>query len=218
MIGNVSTLPTPALMLVTDRRLVGGQDALLRAVDEAVDGGVDLVQLREKDLPPEALLPLARRLRQVTSGRALLIVNGPLSVALACDADGLHLPEGAADVSRPGRPFLVGQSVHSQEAAVRAWSACRHYLVAGPVYVTPSHPGAAGCGAALIESVASAVAVPVLAIGGITPGRVEEVVRAGARGVAVISAILASPSPKAAAAALRAVLEMAWAEVGSTVP
>lgn len=218
MIGSVSTLPTPALMLVTDRRLAGGHDALLRAVDEAVDGGVDVVQLREKDLPPEALLPLARRLRQVTSGRALLVVNGPLEVALACDADGLHLPEGVADASRPGRPFLVGQSVHSREAAVRAWSACRDYLVAGPVYATPSHPGAAGCGPALIESVASAVAVPVLAIGGITPERVEEVVRAGARGVAVISAILAAPSPRAAAAALRDILEMAWAEVGSTVP
>ena len=75
---NAPRLQPPVLMLVTDRHLAGGEDALVRAVDAAIEGGVNVVQLREKDLRPAELLPLACRLREVTEGRALLLVNGPL--------------------------------------------------------------------------------------------------------------------------------------------
>ena len=95
-------LPTPCLMAVTDRALCavpagrqGGADGLVAAVEAAVIGGANAVQLREKDLPPAELLALARRLRDVTRGRALLVVNGPPEVAAAAGADGVHLPEGA---------------------------------------------------------------------------------------------------------------------------
>src|SRR3990170_4672945 len=89
-------LPVPTLMLVTDRTLAGGEDALVDAVAAAVAGGVDAVQLRGKDLPPDRLLALAHRLRDVTARTgALLIVNGPLEVALTANADGVHLPEAA---------------------------------------------------------------------------------------------------------------------------
>jgi thiamine-phosphate pyrophosphorylase len=205
-------LKLPVLMLVTDRRLAGGEDVLVHAVSEAIAGGVTVVQLREKDLAPAELLPLARRLREVTAGKAVLLVNGPTEIALAVAADGIHLPEAAPMVERPDRPFMVARSVHSREAAEAAWAECNDYLVAGPVFESPSHPGVRGSGPKLIETIAGAVAVPVIAIGGVTAERAEEIMRAGAAGVAVISAVLGSPSPGGAAAALRSALDSAWAE------
>ncbi len=202
-------------MLVTGRSLCGGEDGLVAAVEAAVGGGVDAVQLREKDLPPDELLPLAGRLREITLGRALLLVNGPLDVALAAAADGLHLPEAAPPVERPRPGFLVGRSVHSVEAARRAEAEGADYLIAGPVYQTRSHPGVRPTGVSLIEEIASRVPIPVLAIGGLTAGRADEVVRAGASGIAVISAVLAQPDRRAAAEGLRRAVDAAWAAAGA---
>src|SRR3990172_2568286 len=204
-------------MVVTDRALCGGADGLAAAVEAAVSGGAGAVQLREKDPdgrspPASELAPLARRLRAVTQGRSLLLVNGPLEVALAVGGDGVPLPEGAPMPPRPRRGFLVGRSVHSAEAARRAGAEGADYLVAGPVYKTRSHPGVQPAGLALVEEIARAVRLPVLAIGGVSAGRVEEVVRAGASGVAVISAVLAQPDPRAAAEALRRALDAAWSD------
>ena len=224
------SLPFPCLMLVTDRLLCGGADGLVAAVEAAVQGGADAVQLREKDpdgrsLPPEDLLPLARRLRQATLGRALLLVNGSLEVALASEADGVHLPGSAPSVWRPretvpvgGQRFLVGRSVHSLEAARRAEAEGADYLVAGPVYETRSHPGREPAGLSLIEGITRRVRVPVLAIGGVNAGRVDEVVRAGASGVAVISAVLAAADRRAAAGDLRRALDAVWIAVGAARP
>jgi thiamine-phosphate diphosphorylase len=126
-------------------------------------------------------------------------VNGFLEVALAAAADGVHLPEYAAMAERPDRPFAIGRSVHTREAAERAWAECSDYLIAGPVYATASHPGVTPLGPELIEEVTGAVAVPVLAVGGIRAERVEEVMGAGASGVAVISAVLGAKAPRQAA-------------------
>jgi len=208
-------LPAPCLMLVTDRALCGGAEGLVAAVEAAVSGGANAVQLREKDLPPEELLALARRLREVTQGRSLLLVNGPLDVALDAGAEGVHLPEGLPMPPQPREGFMVGRSVHSVEAARHAEAEGAGYLIAGPVYETRSHPGAEPAGLALIEEIASDVRVPVLAIGGVTAERVGEVVRAGAAGVAVISAVLASPDPRAASEALRRALDSTWAATGA---
>ncbi len=217
-------------MLVTDRSLCGGADGLVTAVEAAVQGGADAVQLREKDpdgrsLPPEDLLPLARRLSRATLGRALLLVNGPLEVALAVEADGVHLPASALSVWRPreavpvdGQGFLVGRSVHSLEAARRAEGEGADYLVAGPVYETRSHPGREPAGLSLIEGITRRVRVPVLAIGGVNAGRVDEVVRAGASGVAVISAVLAATDRRVAAGDLRRALDAVWIAVGAARP
>lgn len=202
-------LPLPCLMLVSDRALCPD---IVGALKAALPAAIDAVQLREKDLPLDELLPLAHRLRDVTRGHALLLVNSSLEVALAAAADGVHLPEAAPAIERPRSDFLVGRSVHSLDAARRAEAEGADYLIAGPVYETRSHPGAEPAGPALIEGVAQAVRIPVLAIGGITAERVQEVVRAGAAGVAVISAVLASPSPARAARDLRRALDAAWAE------
>ena len=215
------TLPTPALMLVTDRRLAGGEDALVRAVAEAVEGGVNVVQLREKDLAPEELLPLAHRLREVTGGRALLLVNGPLEVALEAGADGVHLPEDAPAQGWPDGPsggveprgFVVGRSVHSPAAALRAAEEGADYLVAGPVYKSASHPGGSPAGLEIIRKVVSVSPVPVIGIGGITAKNAPDVMGAGASGVAVISAILGKESPAEAAGEIWQAVKAVWQSV-----
>ncbi|HEY5626009.1 MAG TPA: thiamine phosphate synthase [Dehalococcoidia bacterium] len=198
-------LPQPCLMLVTDRALAGGTDRLVEAVAAAVEGGVNAVQLREKDLAPRDLASLAVRLREAIGRRALLIVNGNADVARDVGADGLHLPADAP-FARPDGVMLVGRSVHSVEAAVQAEREGADYVIAGPVYETASHPGVPAAGVGLVSGVVASVSVPVVAIGGITAARVLDVLSAGACGVAAISAVLGAASPRAAASALREAL------------
>ena len=199
-------LPRPCLMLVTDRALAGGGDRLVEAVAAAVEGGVNAVQLREKELASSDLAKLAGQLHEAIGRRALLIVNGNAEVACQVAADGLHLPADAR-AARPRGITLVGRSVHSVEAAVQAGREGADYVIAGPIYETPSHRGVATAGVRLISAVVAAVSVPVVAIGGITAARVPDVLSEGAGGVAVISAILGAQSPAAAASALREALE-----------
>jgi thiamine-phosphate pyrophosphorylase len=193
-------------MLVTDRYIAGGEDALMNAVDAAIDGGVNAVQLREKDLRPAELLPLACRMREVTAGRALFLVNGPLDVALEAGADGVHLPEDAQPPPPPWH-FTWGRSVHSARAALSAMSEAARYVVAGPVYATASHPDAQPAGLELIREVASFARCPVIAIGGVTAENARDVMQAGAHGIAVIRAILESDDPRKAAQALARAFE-----------
>ncbi len=199
-------------MLVTDRALAGGgpagpsDDRLVEAVVAAVEGGVNAVQLREKDLAPPDLARLAERLRAEIGDSALLIVNGNAEVAREVAADGLHLPADAPFV-RPDGITLVGRSVHSVEAAVQAEREGADYAIVGPIYETLSHRGVAAAGVRLISAVVVAVSVPVVAIGGITAARIPDVLSAGAGGVAVISAVLGAKSPRAAACELREALD-----------
>jgi thiamine-phosphate pyrophosphorylase len=195
-------LPIPCLALVTDRRLCQ-RLSLEEAVARAVAGGVNVVQLREKDLAAAQLVPLADRLRAVTQGKALLIVNSRLDVVLLCGADGVHLPERGPSVAATrrlaGNGFIVGRSVHSVEEAVKAQEEGADYVQVGAIFPTRSHPGQSPAGPALLKSVAARVTIPIVAVGGITAENVGQVMQAGARGAAVISAILASPSPATAA-------------------
>ncbi len=204
----------PSLMLITDRSRLHGRE-LEEAVSHAVDGGVTCVQLREKDLAAGELYELALTLRAVIQGRALLIVNDRLDVALTTGADGVHLPERGLPVAvarrMAGDGCIIGRSVHSLDAALAAERAGADYLLAGAVYETSSHPGQAAAGIDLVRAIAEAVRIPVLAAGGITPERVPTAIDAGATGIAVIGAILDANDPKAAAAALHVELDRAYA-------
>jgi thiamine-phosphate pyrophosphorylase len=194
-------------MLITDRHVAGGEDALVRRVREAVDGGVNVVQLREKDLDDDALLPLAERVRDAIGGHAKLIVNGSLDIALAVGADGVHLPEDAPPLPKRPSGLIVGHSVHSAKGATLAEAAGADYVVFGPVYETASHPGVPAAGLEALSGVVKAVSIPVVAIGGVLITRVAAIMDANAAGVAVISAILGSPSPYEAASAIRRELQ-----------
>jgi thiamine-phosphate pyrophosphorylase len=195
-------LKPPILMLVTDRNLAGGEDALVKAVVAAVEGGVNAVQLREKDLRPAELLTLACRIREVTEGRALFLVNGPLDIAKEAGADGVHMPEDAAPPPPPWT-FTWGRSVHTGEGGIMALGEAPRYLITGPIFATRSHPGRPAAGLNLIREIVAIASVPVIGIGGITPENARDVMQAGAKGIAVISAILGSDDPKAAAQRMR---------------
>lgn len=185
----------PQLHLVTDPRLPEAR--LLAAIDAAVKGGVDVVQVRNKGATAVELVRLARAVRSVVAGRALVIVNGPVAVAQAAEADGAHLPEGDPDLATAravlGPDAYIGASVHSVQAAVAAELAGVSSVTFGHVFATGSHPGEPGRGLAALRAVVEAVSVPVIAIGGIDATRVGAVVAAGAAGVAVMSAILGLP-------------------------
>lgn len=199
-------LPHPLLCLVTDPAY-GTPEALAAKASAAVAGGVNMVQLRDKDMPSGRLFQLAQDLRQATQGKALLIINDRIDVALAVGADGVQLGEEALPVEAArklaGSALLIGRSVHSLEGAAAAEQAGASFLVVGTIFPTGSHPGAPPAGLSLLAQVGRAVRIPFLAIGGVEAANVGAVLAQGASGAAVISAILAQPDPETAARALR---------------
>lgn len=186
-------------------------------MEAAVAGGVDLVQLREKELPAGDIILMAKRLRAITRDKALLFVNYRVDIALAAECDGVQLGESAMPTSAAravcGARLLIGRSVHSLEGAIRAEIDGADLLVLGTIFPTGTHPGAATAGVELVQAVAKEVSIPVLAIGGINQDNVASVIRTGASGVAVISAISGSPDPETAAAALKSKMLEAWTRV-----
>lgn len=202
------TAPAPRLCLVTDRRRLCGAGAPLAAAREALvvqaraaaEAGVDLIQVRERDLEARALASIVTAMIDalaVTAAR--VVVNDRLDVALACGAAGVHLrgdsipPASARSIAPPG--FLVGRSVHGLVEAEAASSSV-DYLVAGAVFATPSKPaGHAPMGEAGLAAIVRAVRVPVLAIGGVTIDRIDRVKAAGAAGIAAIGLFLGDARP-----------------------
>lgn len=197
------------LYLVTDRTQTGGRD-LLEVVERGLAGGVRAVQLREKDLSTLDLCRLAEKLlaRTRAAGAALLI-NDRVDVALALHAEGVHLtrrslpPAEARALLGPSK--LLGISCHSLADLLEAVAGGVDFVVLGPIFETASkRPYGPPLGSGTLREARALTSLPLVAIGGITPAQAPEVVRAGADGVAVISAVVAAPDPAAAAAALLA--------------
>jgi thiamine-phosphate pyrophosphorylase len=186
------------LYLITDRKLFAGIDQLLAAVEAALRGGVSAVQLREKDLHTRAVLDLSYSVRELTKRyEALLFINDRVDLAMAVEADGVHLgqagmPAHAARKVSAGK-IMIGVSAHSIDQARKAADDGADFVTIGPVYDTPSkRQYGSPIGIDVIREAAAVVAVPLLAIGGITVDRVAEVMGQGASGVALISAVLTS--------------------------
>jgi thiamine-phosphate pyrophosphorylase len=179
-------------------------------VREAVAGGVDLVQLRDKTLTDDELAAVANAARALCARLGvLLIVNDRPSVAAESGADGVHVGQDDSPVDRVrdtvGPDLLIGLSTHSPEEVQGAGDV--DYIGVGPVYETPTKPGRAQVGLELVEHAAARAPVPFFAIGGIDAGNVADVVAAGARRVAVVRAIAEADDPQAAARALRDAVE-----------
>ncbi len=211
-----ASLPAPCLCLVTDRSAVE-RGTLVSRVARAVEGGVDIVQLREKDLPGGELLRLAGDLKRAIQGKASLVINERIDVAMAAGCEGVQLGEEAVPVDLARRILgpgcLIGRSVHSVAGAAAAQSQGADFLVAGTMFASRTHPGAEPAGPALVRSITENCDLPAIGIGGINAGNLGEVLAAGASGVAVITSILAAPDPQEAAREMKLALLEAWAGV-----
>lgn len=188
------------LYLITDRTIVPGND-IIRAVEEALKGGVRAVQLREKDLKIRELLDMAYQMRELTNRYgAKLFINDRVDVAVASKADGVHLgrksmPPWAA--KKVCSELIVGVSTHSVQEALEAEKDGADFIVLGPVFYTPSKAlYGEPVGLDMLREVCSSISLPVLAIGGIKPDNIKDVLDKGAKGVAVISAILGATDIK----------------------
>jgi len=162
-----------------------------------------MVQLREKEWPSGRLLPLAERLRgRCRAAGVTFIVNDRVDLAVAVEADGVHLgqddlpPRVARPLLRPG--MLLGVSTHSAEQARAAQAARADYVAVGSIFSTATKAGFELVGPGLLRELRPEMRVPLIAIGGITAANVGEAIRAGADGVAVISAVCGVPDPEAA--------------------
>ncbi len=210
--------------MITDRNLVTrsprakhtGHSSLVTAVQKALKGGVKAVQLREKDLGTRDLLKLAYKMRDITKKhKAKLFVNDRVDIALAVDADGVHLTQNsipadavkkAVHASRASIPtackpagrqvtrrtsrFLIGVSTHSLKEAKEAEKKGADFITLGPVYRTPSKlKYGRPLGIDTLRKVCNKINIPVFAIGGVNKGKIEELKKAGAYGVAMISEV-----------------------------
>ncbi len=210
-----------SLYLVTDSDLAGSR-SLEDIVCEAVAGGVTIVQLREKELPTGEFIARARRLKAALAPYGVpLIINDRIDVALASDADGVHI--GQSDMSYEdarailGYDKIIGLSVESIDEAIEANKLDVDYIGISPLHSTPTKTdtaqpfGVEGCSRVVDLSVH-----PTVAIGGINLGNVSETMQCGVDGVAVVSAIICAEDPKAASSTLRQAVEQSrpkWSEI-----
>jgi thiamine-phosphate pyrophosphorylase len=193
-------LPTPPLLVITDRRQAAGP--LEDVLAGAFAAGCRWASIREKDLPAEEQIVLARHLRAIAhQWCARLTLHGDPALAAEAGLDGVHLSAGAdaADArARVGRHALVGISVHSAEEAARLDAAQVDYAIAGPAYETVSKPGyGPALGMLGIRQIARAATVPLVAIGGITPSAVADMHVAGAVGIAIMGSVMRAVDPAA---------------------
>jgi thiamine-phosphate pyrophosphorylase len=175
---------------ITDRKAAGGTAPLLRYAERALAQGVELLQVREKDLSARDLLRLVEQIVELARPHATrILVNARADIALAAGAHGVHLPAGSpsAEVLRAIAPpgFRIGVSTHTLAEIQTAQSESADFVVFGPVFPTPSKSGPVGLDA--LREAARLSSIPILALGGITATNAQSCVDAGAAGIAGIS-------------------------------
>ena len=192
------------LFLVTDRHQTNGRP-LVHLLQRVLTAVVPAIQLREHDLSTRELLTLAREVQAVTASRSSqLLINDRIDVALALEGVGVHLRSTSLPVSVArqllGAQRLLGVSVHAVEEVLSAQSQGADYIVLGPIYETPSKQMfGPPLGIHTLEKACRLVRIPIIGIGGVTAARAREMRRAGAFGVAVITAILGATDVESAA-------------------
>lgn len=205
------------LYVITDRMLSRGKShpEVARA---AIEGGATIIQLRDKEASTRELIEAGLALRKLAREREVaFMVNDRVDVAMTVEADGVHVGQDdmpaklARKLMGPGK--IIGVSTSTVEEALGAEADGADYVSASPVFTTPTKPDTPPpTGLEGLRAIAEAVHVPVIAIGGINESNVEEVVKAGADGVAVISAVVAAPDIAEAARRLRKRIEVARGE------
>jgi thiamine-phosphate pyrophosphorylase len=199
------------LYLITGRGETLGRN-LEYVVEEALRGGVRAVQLREKDLSTKELYETAYELRRLTSRYgAKLFINDRVDVALAVDADGVHIGASSLPIYKVrrllGERKLIGVSCHNQVQAITAQEMGADFISFGPVYFTPSKAAYGDpVGLERLRTVTEMLKIPVFALGGITRDNCAEALDCGVHGISLISAVMSAPEPREAARALLALL------------
>ena len=195
------------LYAVTDRMWLG-ENSLACQVEKAIQAGATFIQLREKNLDFDSFLALAREIKVITDRyRVPYVINDNIDIALACDADGVHVGQhdmAACDVrTRIGREKILGVSVQTAEQAVPAQKSGADYLGVGSVFATSTKPDADYVPYDTLQEICAAVSIPVVAIGGIHKDNVLSLSGSGADGIAVVSAIFAQKDIPGAVRELR---------------
>ncbi len=204
----------PRLYLITDRHATGGRplrDVVAAALHGAGPAASQVaVQLREKDLPARALVELARELRAITTAAgAGLFINDRVDVALAVNADGVHLPISALsvrDVRGLAPELCVAVATHDRSAVEAAAQAGADFVVFGPVFDTPAKRAFGPPKGLAALAQACSCSIPVIAVGGIDYGNAESCIRVGAHGIAAIRALMAADDVAVAMARLLSIL------------
>jgi len=205
-----ATFPNPPLLLVTDRRQA--RRPLSEIVGAALSAGCRWISLREKDLPEDEQVPLARLLLpMIRRHGARLSIHGEAALARLAGVDGVHLPSGAdtaAARATLGSQKLIGVSIHTATEAEAIDPTVIDYALAGPAFETVSKPGyGPEIGRKGLFEMARAARVPLFAIGGINTLRVAEVIAAGCAGVAVMGGVMRAVDPSLEVGALVATLQ-----------
>jgi len=198
------------LYLVTDRETLKGRD-LCQSIEQAIVGGVTLVQLREKSVSTREFLKLALAVKEITTRHEIpLIINDRLDIALAIDADGLHI--GQDDLPMPmarklfGPDKIIGVSAGTLEESLLAEKQGADYLGVGAMVATPTKPEAKIVTFDELKQIKKSVHIPVVAIGGIHEWNAPEAITSGIDGISVVSAILAQDNIQGAAHQLRKII------------
>ena len=195
------------LYLITDRSQSTGRP-LKETIREALEGGVRAIQLREKDLPDEELFRVALDLRTLTREfGSHFLINSRTDVCREVGADGVHLGRFGISIAQArhelGSSCLIGYSAHSVSETLIAEKAGADFVTFGPVFHTPSKADYGDpVGLVTLEEACSTLDIPVFALGGVKQGNIPDVMAAGAKGIALISAIIAAQDPRAEAFSL----------------
>ena len=192
------------LYLVTNSDGFETEDDFLNAVASALKGGVDILQLREKNMPANKIIELGKKIKLLCAEyNTTFIINDRVDIAYVLEADGVHLGQDDMDVDSArkilGHNAIIGISTHAPEQAKKAVEDGADYIGVGPVFTTPTKPTTKSVGLEYVEWVSKNIDLPYFAIGGINLENIDEVISHGAKKAAVVRAIINADNPEAAA-------------------
>lgn len=201
---NQLKLEDKKLYLVTNSDQFETEDEFLDAVASALKGGVDILQLREKSMPAKKVIELAKKVKLLCAQYdTTFIINDRIDIAALVQADGVHLGQDDLDVKSAreilGANAIVGISTHAPEQALKAVEDGADYIGVGPVFATPTKAGRIPVGLEYVKWATENIDIPAFAIGGIDDNNVNEVLKTGAKRIAVVRAIINSKSPEKSA-------------------
>ena len=183
------------LYIILDKSLIGRKSEL-EVASRVIDGGATAIQLRDKFSDDQHLIRVGTKLRKITrKNKVGLIINDRIDIALAVDADGVHLGQEDLPLKFARRLIdkrIIGISTHSLVQAKRAEKEGADYISVGPIFATSSKPELVPVGTAIISRIKKEVSLPLVAIGGIKPNNIKKVIARNTEGIAIASAVLKS--------------------------